>query len=354
MTTCQTWSRLHVKNQPFSSRRFSMNQGVQSLSYLNHTRLHRDIHPRSTQRRIATGSLEVAGTHDEQATVGTELVDSLLNLVGTSADGSADTSLTESDKDRVQHILEELERIGQGKRPLEDERIYGNYNVSYVSMGKRQYGQPAGGRFRTGFGRFLFRTTGLFQSVLEPNVVVNKVALKIFGFIPCSVGLRGTLVSVPELKEGEQDEKAEDMADTAKVFFNPPMLGLPFGIHTSIGPSSSVVLKTTYVDERVRIGKGSRGSLFVFTRGFESDAAGMDLVGLEKTSLLGKFIVASFIACLMAAGGYLSYRYMTVPHIGGIGLFMVMVGLALTFVVARGGIISTEDDRPEITQPSAA
>lgn len=323
------------------------------LPYLNHTRINHDIHPRRIQRRISTGSLEVAETHDEQVPQAAELVDSLLDLVGTSADGSADTSLSESEKDRVQHILEELEKIGQGTRPLEDERIFGNYNVSYVSMGKRQYGQPAGGRFRTGLGRFLFRTTGLFQSVLKPNVVVNKVALKIFGFIPCSVGLRGTLVSVPELKEGEQDEKTEDLADTAKVFFNPPMLGLPFGIHTSIGPSSSVVLKTTYVDERVRIGKGSRGSLFVFTRGFESDGAGMDLVGLEKISLLGKFIVASFIACLLAAGGFLSYRYMAVPHIGGIGLFMVIVGLALTFVVGRGGIIATEDDRPEITQPQA-
>lgn len=40
------------------------------------------------------------------------------------------------------------------------------------------------------------------------------------------------------------------------------------------GPPSSVVLKTTYVDERVRLGKGSRGSLFVFTRGGAADAAG--------------------------------------------------------------------------------
>ena len=41
-----------------------------------------------------------------------------------------------------------------------------------------------------------------------------------------------------------------------------------------IGPPSSVVLKTTYVDDRVRLGKGSRGSLFVFTRGGAADEAG--------------------------------------------------------------------------------
>jgi hypothetical protein len=33
-----------------------------------------------------------------------------------------------------------------------------------------------------------------------------------------------------------------------------------------IGPKSSVVLGTQYLDETIRLGKGSRGSYFVFTR----------------------------------------------------------------------------------------
>lgn len=33
-------------------------------------------------------------------------------------------------------------------------------------------------------------------------------------------------------------------------------------------------LATTYLDERVRLGKGSRGSLFVFERSAAADAAG--------------------------------------------------------------------------------
>ena len=41
-----------------------------------------------------------------------------------------------------------------------------------------------------------------------------------------------------------------------------------------LGPPSSVQLTTTYLDERVRLGKGSRGSLFVFTRGGQADMAG--------------------------------------------------------------------------------
>ena len=60
-------------------------------------------------------------------------------------------------------------------RPLANDLIFGNYNVAYVSAGKSQYGQPAGGRFRSSLGKFIFQTTDLCQSVLRPDVVVNKV-----------------------------------------------------------------------------------------------------------------------------------------------------------------------------------
>lgn len=43
---------------------------------------------------------------------------------------------------------------------------------------------------------------------------------------------------------------------------------------TRIGGDSTVVLKTTYLDDRVRLGRGSRGSLFVFTRGGQADLVG--------------------------------------------------------------------------------
>ena len=42
----------------------------------------------------------------------------------------------------------------------------------------------------------------------------------------------------------------------------------------AVGPTSSVVLTTTYLDDQVRLGRGSRGSSFVFTRGGASDDAG--------------------------------------------------------------------------------
>ena len=66
--------------------------------------------------------------------------------------------------------------------------------MSYVSTGKKQIGNPAGGRFRGGLGAALFRTIGLEQNIYEPNVVVNRVAFLVFGLIPGEVVLDGTFV----------------------------------------------------------------------------------------------------------------------------------------------------------------
>ena len=65
-----------------------------------------------------------------------------------------------------------------------------------------------------------------------------------------------------------------------KVVFEPPRLSVGGVIDLPIGPKSSVQLTTTYLSEDVRLGKGSRGSLFVFTRGGPSDDAGQPLQSL--------------------------------------------------------------------------
>ena len=59
-----------------------------------------------------------------------------------------------------------------------------------------------------------------------------------------------------------------------KVVFEPPRLSVGGVIDLPIGPKSTVQLTTTYLSEDVRLGKGSRGSLFVFTHGGPSNDAG--------------------------------------------------------------------------------
>lgn len=50
-----------------------------------------------------------------------------------------------------------------------------------------------------------------------------------------------------------------------QVVFEPPELKVA-GLEFKYGGESEVKLEITYVDEKIRLGKGSRGSLFVFQR----------------------------------------------------------------------------------------
>ena len=236
---------------------------------------------------------------------------------------------------RANDIIRELASLGKSAplRPLKNPLLWGNYNVAYVSQGNAQGGPPAGGRFRTGIGKLLFHTTRLCQSVLQPDVVTNKIEARLFGFLPLSVGLRGTLLAIPENADGP------DNLDTVKVFFEPPELSLPGGINTRFGPPSSVVLTTTYVDERVRLGRGSRGSLFVFTRGGESDLAGMDMIGLKNTTPFGAALIFAICAGLVVGGGYTLQNSAMPTPAKAAGVVAMLLGTALASVFVRGGVV---------------
>lgn len=51
-----------------------------------------------------------------------------------------------------------LNTLGKDTEWLEDPKVFGNYNVAYVSSGSSQRGNPAGGRWRGRVGRCLFRS----------------------------------------------------------------------------------------------------------------------------------------------------------------------------------------------------
>ncbi|GAB4817030.1 hypothetical protein N2152v2_004076 [Parachlorella kessleri] len=234
----------------------------------------------------------------------------------------------------------------QEPRPLDNPLVYGNYNVAYVSTGNRQLGQPAGGRFRTGIGKVLFGTTMLAQSVLAPDIVTNKVQFALLGVLPGAVGLRGKLVSIPEVEGGPNNK------DTVKVFFDPAVISLPGGVHTRLGGTSSVVLKTTYLDERVRLGRGSRGSLFVFTRGGQADRAGMDQVGLERTSPLGLLLLTAVLSGLVGAGALAASRPSIPTAARALGALAALLGAGLTVCFWRGGQLEDNTDREEVQLPA--
>lgn len=107
-------------------------------------------------------------------------------------------------------------------------------------------------------------TFSLLASALDKEYLLTRqVGFRLLDLLPGSIGLRGLLEVLPD---GGKDD--------VKVKFDPPQLSFAGGIHLRIGPPSSVQLKATYLDSRIRCGLGGRGSLFVFRRGGQSDSEG--------------------------------------------------------------------------------
>ncbi|KAL3137903.1 hypothetical protein ABBQ38_005152 [Trebouxia sp. C0009 RCD-2024] len=237
----------------------------------------------------------------------------------------SEVGLQPKEESAVNDLIDRLEDIGhrQIPRPLDNAHIFGNFNVAFSSTQRtsEQNGQPAGGNFRSKPGRLFFQTRELCQSIFKPDLATNKVGFAILGFISGSVGLRGTFTP-------EGDNK-----DTVKVSFEPPRVSLPGGISLAVGPTSSVVLSTTYLDERVRLGKGGRGSRFVFTRGGACEHAGMEDIGTARTTASGYAILLSLTAAFFAAayslycGGTLLSKLLAAAP--------ALLGVAITFALVR-------------------
>ncbi|OEL18450.1 putative plastid-lipid-associated protein 8, chloroplastic [Dichanthelium oligosanthes] len=107
-----------------------------------------------------------------------------------------------------------------------------------------------GGLYRTPLGRLIFKTDEMIQVVEAPDVVRNKVSFSVFG-LEGAVSLEGKLNVL--------DSK------WIQVIFEAPELKVG-SLGFQYGGESEVKLEITYVDEKIRLGKGSRGSLFVFLR----------------------------------------------------------------------------------------
>lgn len=217
--------------------------------------------------------------------------------------------------------------------PNDDEQIFGYYDVSYVSVGKNQVGQPAGGRFRSPLGRFLFKTIGLEQNLFAPNRIENRVAFTLLGCLPGEVTLEGTFEPLAEANDGR----------TVKASFNPPGISVAGGPKLRIGPKSSVVLSTTYLDDRVRLGVGSRGSLFVFTRKTEEQA-----IRDHRRWGIGGFAIALMLFTALALGisGVHQLRTSNQTLYACTVIAAALLCLAMAYILRDGGIVAEDADVP--------
>lgn len=254
------------------------------------------------------------------------LVDELLSNVAT-IDGGPSTSA--NDRSRVDKLVLALSDLRSEEDHLSDPKLFDNYSVAYTSSSPEQArvgSAPAGGRFRGRIGRLLFLNRGIFQHIYSPNTVVNLVAFKLLGVLQGAVGLKGTLTPLAS------DENFG--ANGVQVDFEPPRISLGRLVF-QFGPRSIVKLKTTYLDDRVRIGIGSRGSLFVFTKGeaahstvaqewkllFSSEASGRRLIPI--------FALPAALVTLFCASAF--------SPIAGLLSFGVLAAVAQNLKVTYGG-----------------
>ncbi|CAA6671147.1 unnamed protein product [Spirodela intermedia] len=132
------------------------------------------------------------------------------------------------------------------EEPVKCPLIFGEWDVVYCSNPT----SPGGG-YRSTIGRLIFKTNEMIQVVEAPDSVKNRVSFSVFGFLNGKVSLNGKLKVLSD--------------KWIQVIFEPPELKIG-AFDFRYGGESEVKLEITYVDEKIRLGKGSRGSLFVFRR----------------------------------------------------------------------------------------
>ncbi|ESR63371.1 putative plastid-lipid-associated protein 8 [Citrus sinensis] len=171
-----------------------------------------------------------------------DLVASILSKVNQSDGG---VSLAKEEHKEVAEVAQELQKYCV-EAPVKCPLIFGEWDVVYCSVPT----SPGGG-YRSAFGRLFFKTKEMIQAVEAPDTVRNKVSFTALGFLDGEVSLKGKLNAL--------DEK------WIQVVFEPPELKVG-GLEFRYGGQSEVKLQITYIDEKIRLGLGSRGSLFVFQR----------------------------------------------------------------------------------------
>jgi hypothetical protein len=292
----------------------------------------------------------------KQSVYDDDRVDRLLQLVEDSS------SKADGDQSAIRQCLLDLD--DESLLQVEDdlfEPLLGNYNVS-CTLPSVPSERPVGGKWN---GGGLFAITQTWQHLLKPDLdkpqsvaqAVNVIVLKALS-LTIHVILRGDAYALAESKRAEIAQMRATPGGlsprTVRADFDPPRIVFsttvkmdntnseqrrPF-FSLTLGPPSSVYLDTTYCDDRVRIGKGSKGSLFVFTRSKAAQAN--DWKDMMELQPVGKRQLLATFGTLAVVGGTASWR------LSGLGrwltLPLALASLASTIVIwtSTGGI---EKDR---------
>lgn len=237
-----------------------------------------------------------------KSTAGSGLVDELLTSVR-DTDRGVDMSSTR--RARVETLIKRLGESACGEMLLDKPSLFGRYAVMYSSTSGDSGSPAAGGRFRTRWGRLFFGTRGLFQHVLRPDVVVNMVCFSLLGLLDGCVTLKGRFKVLDEEVIGRNGVQVE---------FERPRLALGKLVF-EYGPKSSVKLVTTYLDERVRLGRGSRGGLFLFEREKVEGGMADEWNYIYNTKPLPTVLLPLTVAAFVLVVGFALWKVKTVAAV---------------------------------------
>ena len=217
--------------------------------------------------------------------------------------------------------------------------------------------------------------------------VINLVSIRILGgLLWIHVVLRGdaTPLTVEERKSLAADRNTPQGLSnrTVRADFDPPRIvlatagvttttaqtlsnnaastpstGVPNTFRTlfcaSLGPTSSVVLDTPYCRGNVRIGKGSRGSWFVFRRlspnGVEEEAAVALCDTLTNVKPVRQSVLTGALSMSALLGGVAMTRLPRWTLLGSIPYTIVTALAAIATAWSTGGIQQRRDDRANDT-----
>jgi hypothetical protein len=266
-----------------------------------------------------------------------------------------DAQITDMIKDLEVNAKPALDDVPDRFMPL-----IGLYDVSYIKTTTPR-DNPVGGKWtrKNGIAQKILNTRRTFQHILPANTTttrcrsdavgeaVNVVSLEAFwGLLRVTVILRGDAIPLTIEERTNTSRVVQTLSPLAvKALFDHPRIilgkrGRLFNIH--VGPSTSVLLDTTYCDDKVRIGMGgTSGTRFVFVRCADDDVEANEFRGLLDRKPMQKKKALVVLGTTALTGLYVAIgRGLRVS--GGI-LGMASFVATILIATSSGGI--EDDDR---------
>jgi hypothetical protein len=245
------------------------------------------------------------------------------------------------------------------------DRLIGLYNVAFVKT-VIEGENPVGGKWtrKNGLAQKILRTRRTFQHILPVNETgrgarkvqtsageldvvgeaVNVVSLdSLWGLIRATIILRGDAVALNATERIDNTCQQLSALSVRALFDAPRIIVGKTGqfLNINVGPKTSVILDTLYIDDKVRLGLGGRsGSRFVFERCAVDDVEANEFRSLIARKPWGK---VRTLVSLLTGSGLGTYAAMSRGYniIGGCVAAVASIVAAL--IVFSGGGIEADD-----------